>query len=104
MLPLAQEIFQSGKVRDLDNQEYPLHSETKQAQCEFLQSLIQEINASVCLEVGLAYGVSSLFIGEAISHQPNRRFISIDPLQQEWQDIGLLNLKRAGFEDFLEFH
>jgi predicted O-methyltransferase YrrM len=55
--------------------------------------------------VGLAYGISSLYIAEAISKKTAPRLISIDPFEkQSWHDIGLLNLERAGYSSFVEFH
>jgi predicted O-methyltransferase YrrM len=50
------------------------------------------------LEVGCAYGISSLYICDAISKQPNPHHIMIDPLQStRWSSVGVQNLRRAGF-------
>jgi predicted O-methyltransferase YrrM len=104
MNKITEEIFRKRVVVDSEGKEYPLHSETSLKQSEFLASLVTEIDASVCLEIGLAYGISSLLIAEAISKKKAPRFISIDPLQKDWHEIGLLNLKRAGYSQFVEFH
>jgi predicted O-methyltransferase YrrM len=104
MNKITEEILQKRKVTDAEGKEYPLHSETSREQSQFLEKLITDIDASFCVEVGLAYGISSLFIAEAIAAKKGRRFLSIDPFQSDWQDIGLLNLKRAGFSPFVEFH
>ena len=98
------EIFEQRIVRDASGREHPLESETPLSQCEFLQSIIAEIGASKCLEVGLAYGVSSMFIGEAIKKKEDKRFIVVDPMQSDWHDIGLHNLVRSGYIEFVEFH
>jgi predicted O-methyltransferase YrrM len=101
---ITEVILQKRVVVDLEGKEYPLHSETSTAQGEFLKELISEIDAKVCLEIGLAYGISALFIAEAIFENNASRLISIDPFQQEWHDIGLLNLKRAGYSRVVEFY
>jgi predicted O-methyltransferase YrrM len=104
MNKILEEILQSEKVVDEEGKEYPLHSYTPLEQGEFLQKLVKEIDAEVCLEVGLANGISSLFIAEAICGKDSPRFISIDPMQKDWHDIGLLNLQRAGYGKFVEFN
>lgn len=104
MNKITEEILGKRKVTDAEGKEYPLHSETPLAQNQFLGKLIAEIDASVCVEIGLAYGISSLFIAEAIAAKKNPRLVSIDPYQSAWQEIGLLNLKRAGYREFVEFH
>lgn len=104
MSKFAVEILEKRTVIDANGRACPLHSETSREQGEFLARLVRESGASVCLEIGLAYGISTLFIAGAIEEKPARRLISIDPFQDEWNDIGLLNLERAGFRRFVEFH
>ena len=98
-------LVDSGVVTDASGQTFPLQSHTSLEQCRFLQSIISANNASRCLEIGLAYGVSSLAICEATAGKHGASLISIDPLQRSaWNNIGLLNLERAGFESIVEFH
>lgn len=104
MNKITADIFQNRVVVDSEGKEYPLHSETSLEQCDFIKRLITEIEANVCVEIGLAYGISSLFIAEAISRKTQPKFISIDPYQHSWRDIGLLNLKRAGYDRFVKFY
>ena len=51
-------------------------SEISLAQCEFLVELVRRIDARICLEVGLAFGVSSLFICDALRGKPGSKPIS----------------------------
>ncbi len=55
------------------------------------------------LEVGMAYGVSTLFICEALADLPHpATHIAIDPHQSsKWHGIGLRNVQAAGFADKL---
>ena len=104
MIALAGDILKSRTVEDESGRQFPLHSETNVEQCEFLQKIIDQVDAQTCVEIGLAYGISSLFICEALARKKSPRFISIDPHQSSWQDIGLSNLKRGEFDKFTEFH
>jgi hypothetical protein len=73
----------------------------------------RELRPRSSIEIGCAYGVSSLFICEALAEVGAERHIIIDPYQlgsghkgpdSGYEGIGLLNLKRAGFERIVDFH
>lgn len=105
MNQLAHALLARGFVESADGRQFPLHSHTSLAQAEFLEVQVRSINASVTLEVGLAYGISALSIADAIKHQPGARHIVIDPFQNtaSWQGLGLLNLERAGLAAIIDF-
>lgn len=67
--------------------------------------IIQDIKPSQCLEIGLAYGISSLAILDALNSL-NKSFhhTIIDPFQAEWTGIGLLNIEKAGFSKNITFY
>jgi len=70
-----------------------------------IREVLDAIDAYRTLEVGLAYGMSTLHICEAIRDKPDARHIAIDPLQTtEFDGIGLLNLERAGLRHLLDFY
>jgi hypothetical protein len=71
-----------------------------------LQRLIRDLKPQTTLEVGLAFGVSALFICEALRQSGGVRHVIMDPLQHgDWlKGIGLANLRRAGFEAMVEFY
>ncbi|MBV8213605.1 MAG: class I SAM-dependent methyltransferase [Verrucomicrobia bacterium] len=105
MNKILEEILEKRVVVDSKGKEYPLHAHTSPEQGEFLSQLVTQVDANVCVEVGLAFGISSLYIAEAISKKTAPRLISIDPFQKQyWHDIGRLNLERAGYSSFVEFH
>jgi predicted O-methyltransferase YrrM len=70
-----------------------------------LQRAVEDVRPLVSLEIGLAYGISTLFICEAIQRLPTPgRHIVIDPYQnQKWRGIGLRNIREAGFESIVDF-
>jgi len=105
MNQLALTMLDRGFVEDANGRQLSLHSHTSRAQAEFLEQQVRSINASVTLEIGLAYGISALCIAEAIRHRPGARHIVIDPFQNtdSWQGLGLLNLERAGLAEIIDF-
>jgi predicted O-methyltransferase YrrM len=99
MGPVLEEILRTGFA---DGRSVPLgETSVPPAVGEFLQRLIRQVKPHVSLEVGLAWGISTLFIREALD--PHSHHIVIDPYQhQNYHGIGLANLSRAGYE--VEFH
>ena len=72
----------------------------------FLGRIIETVKPRTSLEIGMAYGVSALYICEALSKLPHQaRHIAMDPFQTEqWRRIGLTNVAAAGYAHMLEFH
>src|SRR5436190_15699060 len=72
---------------------------------EFLQDLIRSARPQVSVEVGCGYGISSLYICDALREVNATKHIIIDAYQHSvFEDIGLANLKRAGYDDIVDFH
>jgi predicted O-methyltransferase YrrM len=105
MHQILRDIFETKQVRGKDGSILPLHSNTTSEQCAFLQELIDETRPESSLEVGLAYGISTIAILEALG-KTGKTFQHkvIDPFQQDWKDIGLLNIERAGFREQVTFY
>jgi predicted O-methyltransferase YrrM len=105
MLPLLEEILRKGEVRSAEGTPIKLHSAITAAEGAFLQQLIAQKRPEVSLEIGLAFGVSALFICEGLSKAGGKRHIVIDPSQESgWHGIGLRHLREAGFEPLIEFY
>jgi predicted O-methyltransferase YrrM len=75
------------------------------AEGALLQRTIAAVRPTATLEIGMAYGVSSLFMCEALAALPHpTTHTVIDPLQsQQWRNIGLRNVRAAGYGDLLRF-
>src|SRR3972149_5496395 len=103
-------ILRTGCVKSPEGKLINAHSSITREEGEFLQEIISEIKPEDSLEVGLAYGVSALFICDAIKKTPGYRHIAIDPNQfggswgDRWDGIGINNLKEAGYADIIEFY
>jgi predicted O-methyltransferase YrrM len=75
------------------------------AEGRLLQRVIADIKPRTTLEIGCAYGVSTLYICEALTSldQPARHIV-LDPFQStQWRGIGVKNAREAGFGDLLDF-
>src|SRR5581483_3770921 len=69
------------------------------AECELVYRQASAVGAATAVEVGMAYGVGSLALADAIHGQ----LISIDPFQTtEWGGVAVEQLRRAGFADRCE--
>lgn len=95
---MLDEIYEKQIVLDENGNEVKLHSHISIDESRFLQNLIVQNEFENCLEIGCAYGISSLTICVALkslaNKQPNHTII--DPFQSaNWSNIGILNLKRA---------
>jgi predicted O-methyltransferase YrrM len=103
--PVVAEIFERQAVRHGDGW-IPLHSHFALEDGLFLREVIEATRATRSLEVGMAYGISTLFMCEALTRVgPAPAHVAIDPFQHaDWNGIGLANAARAGFGGFVEFH
>ena len=96
-------VFEARQFVSSDNQVVKIYGETSKLQCEFLQKLILENNFSESLEIGFAYGMSTLAITEAIVNNGGKHVV-IDKFQFSMVNgYGLDLLKQAGYIHKLEF-
>lgn len=88
----------------------PLESGISEEEGIFLQKIIKKIKPKVSLEIGLAQGISAMFICEAMKELGAEKCIIIDPGQEtkteydDWKCIGLYNLGKMGCSNIVEFY
>lgn len=112
MHPILRKVIEKGYANTVDGRPIKVHSTISCEEGNLLQDLIIEIKPTTTLEIGLAYGVSSLFICEALkkTNKPNLKHIVIDPNQfgesygDGWEGVGLNNLRKAGYDDLVKFY
>jgi predicted O-methyltransferase YrrM len=100
-----QQILDTQVVSD-GERTYPLgHSHMDAGEGARLQRAVEATTPRVSLEVGMAYGLSTLFICDAMRrHAPGGTHIVIDPFQRsDWHDVGRWNVRQAGFEPMVRF-
>jgi predicted O-methyltransferase YrrM len=105
MNEVLQSIVSSGSVTTEDGQTRTLRDSISRQEGEFLQEMIRSARPQVSVEVGCAYGISSLYICEALREVNAAKHIIMDPFQHStWEGIGLANLRKAGYLDLVDFH
>jgi predicted O-methyltransferase YrrM len=72
---------------------------------EYLFRLVRDRRPEATLETGFAYGVSALFIAEALRQNGAGRHIVIDPFERtRFDGLGLAHLEEAGLADRVTFY
>lgn len=115
MNSLIEEIYRTQQVRDANgNTRSIVPASIFPNEGKALYQLVRRTKAKQTLEIGLAYGLSTLFLCQA--HIENQQefqgedtekpcHTAVDPFQASyWHNIGLLNLERAGFRHLVHFH
>ncbi|MCI0710618.1 MAG: class I SAM-dependent methyltransferase [Chloroflexi bacterium] len=98
---VLQEMFATHTVVDDAQNSYPLDSNISTANANALYRTVMKYKPQLVVEVGMAYGISSLAILTALSDvNENGKLMSIDPGQtSHFHGVGLNNVQRAGFAD-----
>jgi predicted O-methyltransferase YrrM len=99
-------ILETGATKTADgNSTVKVHSSISATEGQFLQKLVRQLDPTISLEVGLAYGISALFICDALNVRNGTQHLVIDPIQltDSWGGIGIANLRRAGYDDIVRF-
>ncbi|MGV6826283.1 MAG: class I SAM-dependent methyltransferase [bacterium] len=105
MEALLETILEHQQVTDESGNTLPLHSALPPIEGAILQAWLGRYRPTRIIEIGLAYGLSSLFICEALKEWEIDSYQIIDPNQShQWNNIGRLNLERAGYQDLYTFH
>ena len=100
---VLEELFTSGRVTSSAGEQRELDSNVDPTFGKVLYDLVaydSEINRT--LEVGMAYGISSLYIAQALldSGREHVHHVAVDPFQSsQWASIGVTNLLSAGLSN-----
>ena len=70
---------------------------------EFIVNIVKDLKPDQTLEVGLAQGASTLHFLAALKLIQNGRHTAMDPLQNGYSNIGLMEMSRLGLDDRLRF-
>jgi predicted O-methyltransferase YrrM len=86
-----------------ENKLVRINSAINKVESSFLRKIIKDNKFYLCLEIGMAFGASSLSILLELSQIENKDklLISIDPFQKtQWNNMGLNLISETGFSDF----
>ncbi len=96
------EVFSSRSLIDSDGHSQSLDTYIPPAQGDLLYSLVRHLKPNHTLEVGLANGISALYITTALHQLGHGQHIALDPYQKtDWRSVGLVTLDRAGLGDIV---
>lgn len=80
---------------------FPYHSGVSAGVCEVLAQEVAGMKRPRVLEIGMAYGTSSVHLADGIERAGGGELLSIDPNQYtQWHGIGVRLLKQTGHGDF----
>jgi predicted O-methyltransferase YrrM len=97
--PVLRTIFDTQTVHKPDGDPLPLAAHIDETSCYVLQHFVKRAHPSRIVEVGCAYGISSLAIAAAAGSCVKLQHHIFDPYQYSiWHGIGVENLRRAGFD------
>lgn len=105
MNSVIEKIYETGVVEDVNgNLLQPFPTGIPYPVGLALNQLIKNENLDRTLEVGMAYGLSTLFICQAHKDKGKGTHTAIDPYQtRAWKSVGLQNLKKSGLDNILRF-
>ena len=105
MNAVIQRIFERGAVESTDGEVIEIFpTSITYDEGMVLYDTVSKFGACRTLEVGLAYGISTLFICQALVDRGGGTHTAFDPLQTSlWKSIGLLNVQLAGFQEIVRF-
>ena len=86
-----------------DGSPAPLSSSISRDDCAAIERVIARSGATSAIEVGMAFGISTLAIADALSRNGSARLVVIDPNQSKgWSGAGMHLLRRAGLAHVVE--
>jgi predicted O-methyltransferase YrrM len=99
----VEELYSKRKLRTPDGRETGFDVYIPRDEGDLLYSLVRQLRPDVSIEVGMARGFSTLFIGEALRDNGAGRHIAIDPFQRsDWDGTGLALIQQAGLDHLVE--
>ena len=102
---VLEKIYTTNHVKDREGNSINVFpTATPKIVSEFLSEYIKEYNCQKTLEVGMAYGLSTVAICQTHSDKGSGSHIAIDPYQNKaYKSVGVLNVERAGLAQRLRF-
>jgi predicted O-methyltransferase YrrM len=103
-----EEIYRTGLVRGEDGIQYPIeNTSVTPERGSLIVDLCRAEHATATLEIGMAWGLSTLFILEAIAGNgaPLGAHLVTDPFQSSrWHGAGLRTIREVAAAEMIEFH
>jgi predicted O-methyltransferase YrrM len=108
MNPLIEEIYRTKQCEDVDGNSidpFALAAPVPYSDGMILYQIIRDTKATKTLEIGFAYGLSTLFMCQGLVDNGGGHHVAIDPVESTvWKSVGLVNIRKAGFDNMVTFH
>ncbi|MEX2174547.1 MAG: class I SAM-dependent methyltransferase [Pirellulaceae bacterium] len=100
--PLVESIFATRTLPLAGGGTTPLDIFIPREEGDFLYRLVRENRPACTVEIGMANGISTLFMAAALAENGSGRHIAIDPFQtSDWKNVGLGLVRQAGLGDYV---
>jgi hypothetical protein len=102
----SQQVSDGNTTLPLRHPDFPtLPVAVDRAEGQFLQNIVRDLQPQRTLEIGCAYGISTLYICEAVAALPAfAQHIVIDPFQRtQWRGLGLQHVDDSGYGHLVDF-
>jgi predicted O-methyltransferase YrrM len=102
--PVLRRLYEAGTVTHRDGRTRPLCPPGMTPERgQYLFDLVRAVEPAHTLEIGCAYGISTLFITEALRRNGRGEHRAIDPLEHaRFDGLGLRHLEEAGLRGRVE--
>lgn len=101
--PVVESTYSTRKVPTLNGPDLPMGVYIPREEGDFLYSMVRQFRPAITIEVGMANGLSTVFIAEALRENGVGRHIAIDPFQHsDWHGAAIALIRKAGLESYVE--
>jgi predicted O-methyltransferase YrrM len=101
--PVVEEVYRSRRIPTANGSQVPMCVYIPREEGDYLYSLVRSLRPTRTIEIGMANGLSSLFIAQALRDNGTGRHTAIDPFQNtDWHGAGMALVECAGLSDFVE--
>ncbi len=106
MNTVIEQIYKTGYIEDSQGNRIKMFpTSIPYDEGVMLYNLIRSTRSTKTLEIGMAYGLSTLFMCQAHADNGNGQHIAIDPWEKTlWKSIGLAYIQRAGLSNILHLY
>jgi predicted O-methyltransferase YrrM len=101
--PIVEEVYRTRAIPLADGGTTPMNVYIPREEGDYLYSLVRHLRPSLTVEIGMANGLSTLFVAHALRENGAGRHVAIDPFQStDWRGAGMALLRKAGLADLVE--
>ena len=111
--PLVEQVFATRRITRRDGSTIEAHSFIPRDECELIYRQIADVRPSAAIEIGMAFGISTLCVCDSVMRAATAdarndapSVIVVDPFEHDetWRGVGIEQVQAAGFWDIVEFH